>query len=300
VLAAVGAVAGYLLGSGGSDSGESAEPLANSASAGTIGLSFPASWKRVSEQPDIPGMSFEEPVVLAPAGRGRSHLVAGQVAAGGPALLPAKFVARLPGGAPEGEPVRLNGMEALRYDSLAPRGLDGKLQLFAVPTNRGVATVACVAGGARAADFRRDCESVATTLELAGAKAYPLGPTADYARTLSDAMARLDKARGSATKKLQQADNPDEQAAAAKALSAAYLRAGKTLAGAEVSPTSAAANRALSRALKATALAYLRAANAAQANDGDAYAAARSALKEANASASRAQSQLNRLGYDLS
>jgi hypothetical protein len=169
-----------------------------------------------------------------------------------------------------------------------------------VPTDHGVATVACSAPrGPKAADFRRDCESVAATLELAGSRAYPLGPSESYARTLGKVMTRLDGARSAGVGKLRGASTREAQAAAAKALEAAYLRASRALAGARVSPADAAANRSLSEALKQVALAYSRAATAAGAGDTQAYSAAGGALTAAQAKLRRGLSGLERLGYVL-
>ena len=62
--------------------------LTNSASAGSLGLSFPSDWKRVNEAPGIPGMRFSQPIVLEPRGAPDARLVAGDVDASGPTLLP--------------------------------------------------------------------------------------------------------------------------------------------------------------------------------------------------------------------
>jgi hypothetical protein len=222
------------------------------------------------------------------------------VAASGPALLPAPLLARLPGEAPDGEPVRLGRLQALRYEGLAPRGLDGRLQLYAVPTDGGVATVACSApAGAAGENFLSDCEGVATTLELAGAGAYPLGPSPAYARRLRTVLTTLGRARRSGTARLRQADTPDAQAAAADALESAHLRAARALEDAEVSPADAAAHRLLTHALEGTALSYKRAADAARAGDEDAYAAAGRGLRTEQAELRRALSGLERLGYVL-
>ena len=300
VLGVAAAAAGYLIGSGGGDSEEPSEPFTSSASAGTVGLSFPAGWQRVSEPPGIPGMRFDDPLVLEPQGQGRARLVAGQVPASGPALLPTQFLGRLPGGAPTGEPVRLNRLQALRYEGLTPQGVDGQLQVYAVPTDRGVATVACTApAGAAGDDFRRDCEGVATTLKLAGATAYPLGPSPAYARRLRTVLTTLGPAQRSGAARLRRADTPEAQAAAADALESAYLRAARALEDAKVSPADAAANRALAHALEGTALAYQRAAGAARAGDEDPYSAAGRALETEQAELRRALSSLERLGYVL-
>jgi hypothetical protein len=300
VLGVAAAAGGYAIGSGGGEPEEPSEPFTSSASAGSVGLSFPASWRRVDESPGIPGMRFEDPIVLEPQGQRRTRLVAGQVAASGPALLPGQFLARLAGGAPESEPVRLSRLQALSYEGLAPRGLDGQLQVYAVPTDRGVATVTCSApAGAAGADFRRDCEGVATTLELAGARAYPLGPSPAYARRLRTVLTALGPARRSGAARLRSADTPDAQAAAADALGSTHLRAARALENAKVSPADAAANRALSHALEGTALAYRRAADAARAGEDDTYAAAGRALRTEQAELRQALSSLERLGYAL-
>jgi predicted Ser/Thr protein kinase len=298
-LAAAAAVGGFLAGRGGGGS-EDAEAFANTASAGSIGLSFPASWERVSEPGGVPGVRFRDPLVLAPTNPARARLVAGQVAQTGPDLLAPALVARLPGGAPNGEPVELNGVEALRYSGLTPRGVDGELQLYAVPTDRGVATVACTApAGPQAADFRRDCEGVATTLELTGAEPYPLGPSEAYAERLRGVMTRLERTRRSGTARLRQADTPEAQAAAADALASAYLRAGRTLASAEVSPADAAANRALAHALQGTGRGYQRAADAARSGDAGEYAAAGRAVRTEQRELRPALAALEERGYSL-
>ena len=299
-LAAGAAVAGFLIGSGGGGSEEPGAAFTNTASAGSIGLSFPAGWKRVSEEPNVPGVRFRDPLVLAPDAPAQARLVAGNVAASGPTLLSAGLLGRLAGGAPEGEPVRLNDLEALRYRALEPRDLAGQLQLYAVPTTRGVATVACIApGGAQAEGFRRDCESVAATLELAGAEPYPLGPSAEYASSLRGVTSRLAAARRTGTESLRGAETPGAQAEALSGLAGGYRRAASAVADTKVSPADRAANLALSAALERTQSGYARAAEAARAGDGEAYAAAGQAVRAGQRALDRALARLERLGYVL-
>jgi len=299
-LTAGAAVAGFLIGSGGGGSEQPGAAFTNTASAGSIGLSFPAGWKRVSEEPNVPGVRFRDPLVLAPDAPAQARLVAGNVAASGPALLSSGLLGRLSGGAPEGDPVRLNDLEALRYRGLEPRELAGQLQLYAVPTTRGVATVACIApGGAQAAGFRRDCESVAATLELAGAEPYPLGPSTEYASRLRGVTSRLAAARRTGTERLRRAETADAQAAALSALAGGYRRAASAVADTKVSPADRAANLALSGALERTRSGYARAAEAAGAGDGEAYAAAGQAVRAGQSALGRALARLERLGYVL-
>jgi predicted Ser/Thr protein kinase len=302
VLSGAAALGGFLIGSGGSDSEQAAGPsFGSSASAGSIELSFPDGWRRVSEEPEVPGVRFKDPIVLAAGSPRSARLVAGQVAATGPALLSAGLTRRLAGGSPGGQPVRLGGVQALRYRGLEPRGLAGALHLYAVPTTRGVATIACTGpAGAQGAAFRRDCEGVATMLRLRGAEPYPLGPRPEYARSLGRTLGTLDRAVSSGAAALRAADTPDAQAAAAGGLAGSYRRAGDAVSATETSPTEAAANRSLARALERTGSAYAAAADAARANDDAAYADAGRAVSKERGAVRRALEGFERLGYVFS
>ena len=300
-LGVAGAVGGYLLGSGGSDPEPAGEALTNSASAGSIELSFPDGWRRVSEDPGVPGVRFKDPIVLAADAPRGARLVAGQVNATGPALLSSGLVGRLPGDPGEGRPVRLNDVAALYYRGLRPRGQQGALQVYAVPTTGGVATIACTtSAGAQAADFWSDCESVATTFRLTGAEPYPLGPRQEYADSLRKTLGELARARRAGTAKLSQAGTPEAQAAAASALAGSYRRAGDAVEAIETSPADRAANGTLASALMHTASAYAAAAEAARAGDEAAYADAQRALRAGQARIPRSLRAFEQLGYVLS
>ena len=164
-----------------------------------------------------------------------------------------------------------------------------------------MATVACTApAGAAGDDFRRDCEGVATTLELAGATAYPLGPSPAYARRLRTVLTTLGPARALRRRRgCEGRTRPTRRPLRRTRSRAPHLRAARALEDAKVSPADAAANRALAHALEGTALAYQRAADAARAGDEDAYAAAGRALRTEQAELRRALSGLERLGYVL-
>ena len=304
LIAALGvaaAVGGYLIGSGGSESQSTPDPFTNSASAGSIELSFPSGWRRVSEQSPVPGVRFQDPMVLAADSPRGARLAAGQVRAVGAALLSSGLLARLPEQSPDGQPARLNDLEALSYAALEPRGLDGRLTLFAVPTSAGVATIACTApAGRAAADFRRDCESVATTLRLNGAEPYTLGPQPDYAGRLGAILEKLDEESRSGSAKLRKADAPGAQAAAAAELAGSYRRAGDAVEALDTSPADRVANGSLAAALTHTGSAYAKAAEAARSGDETAYADADRALRASQATLQRSLSRFEQLGYDLS
>jgi hypothetical protein len=174
-VGALAALAGFIAGGAGTGGDDAGDAFRNSASAGSVELEFPDGWKRVAERPRVPGVRFKDALVLTKESQPGARLAAGQVEASGPSLLAAGLSHRLPGGAPAGDPVRLGRLQALSYHGLKPSGAAGELQLYAVPTSGGVATIACSApAGAEAGAFRRDCERIASTLRLIGAKPYPL------------------------------------------------------------------------------------------------------------------------------
>ena len=299
-LLAVAAVAGFVLGGSGSDSGsEPAADFANSASAGSIELSFPADWERASSNADLPGLDLTDPMTLAPQGEEGDSLTAGTAAAVGATLLPAGLVRRLPE-APEGQPVRLGELEAYRHAGLRPRGFDDQLTVYVVPTTGGVATVACRARAGASADFLESCERVAATLELSGIESLPLGPSEEYARVLGEVLGAVGAARRSAGTTLREADTRPAQARAARSLSRAHGVAANALARATTGPADRAANASIVGALRRLRGGYAQLAAAADRGDGGAYSATSGAIGAAEERLQRSLAALERLGYDVS
>ena len=300
VAAVLLAIVGYLAGNSGSS--EERPELASSASAGSLGLSFPVGWKRVQENPGIPGIKFSQPIVLAAAtGPGeQERAIAGMVEASGPTLLPSAFLKRLDREPGRTDPVRLGKLQAYRYSGLEPKGFRRALTLYAAPTSRGVATVACTSAPSGGAPFLRDCEEAATTLSLSGAKALPLGPSAAYADRLGRALRDLDAGLKAGAKKLRAADTPSAQAAAASALGQPYERAARAISRTTVSPADRKASASLVGALRGLARDYREAASSARVGDSAAYAAAGSALRRDGARLRKALKALEALGYSVS
>jgi hypothetical protein len=288
-LAAAGFVAG---GSGSEDTGIEFD---RSASAGSLAVSFPSPWERLTEQPQVPRIELSDPLVVASGPDGR--LEAGLVAAGGPTLLPEGFRKLLPEAPPRGEPVRLGKLQAYRYAGLEPKGVDRPLTLYTVPTSGGVATIVCSARGQGAAELLDECEAAATTLELSGVKAFALGPNQAYADSLAEVLGELGAARIGGEGALRRAGTQDDQGAAAARLADAYAAASRALARVRVSPADAEANSALVAGLRQTAGAYRRAASAARQGAAAAYAAARADVRRGGARLELALKRLERLGY---
>jgi hypothetical protein len=223
--------------------------------------------------------------------------VAGQIDGSGPTLLPEKFVRRLPREPSRDDTVRLGRLQAYRYAGLAPEGAAERVTVYASPTSEGVAAVACVAAPRVIAEFGPECERVATTLELSGAKPLPLGPREAYAKAVGAAFERLDEEAGAAAKRLRAADTPSAQSGAAGDLADAYRAAARSVSGAPAGPYEDAANSRLAASLRALTSAYARAAAAARDGDDRGYAAASRAVRRGAADLRRAQGGLRRLGY---
>ena len=144
---------------------EPGEPARGVAVGGAVALSFPADeWEASQQAPDLPGLELDDPVVLRSADDGAATLAAGLGReARGPRLLPPALLALLER-TPRREAVRLGSITALRYRNLDHRQVPGELTIYAIPTTRGVATIACSAAGPDARERLAECEAVATTV----------------------------------------------------------------------------------------------------------------------------------------
>jgi hypothetical protein len=276
-------VVGYLVGSSGKSSTDTPANT-SSASAGAITITFPDTWQKVDSAPPIPGLTFKDPISLAPkGGPAVGALTAGTITASDASLLPASFKKQLSGGAPKGDPVQLGSLKAYRYTGLKPNNYPQQLTLYTVPTDSGVAAVACSATAAQAATVLPECERAASTLTLSGAKGVDLGVPAGYSKALNGAIQRLQSERAAALKKLKAAKSPAQQATAARQAGAAYAAAARTLASQSGGPQVDAANTAIIAALRQGAAGYGLMAAGAAGNDSGKYRTGVSQVKKADA-----------------
>jgi hypothetical protein len=297
-VAAIAVAAGLLLGKPDDSTpapAPSAPSLSSSAANDAVALSFPATWSRADHAPALDGLDLARPVALTAGARG-TGVVAGRTAATGPALLPAAFVKQLPD-RPAAERVRLGELQALRYRDLRPGGSATALTVFAVPTARGVATVACHAPAAAAAAFRADCERVAASLKLSGTKPYGLGPQEPYARGVDRALTALAASRGRDRRALASARTQGGQSRLAGALARDHDRAATALAQLAVSPADARAHAALVAAVRRSRDGYARMARAARRHDAKGFAAGERAVRDGDARLRAALAALKDLGY---
>ena len=206
---------------------------------------------------------------------------------------------RCRGALPRPAAVALGALNADRYSGLRVRGVAGKMIVYAVPTSAGVATLACTVGtaAASAGAGATECGQVAATLRVVAARAYPLGPSADYARVLSSTFATLRAAVANASGRLRAATTPSGQAQAARRLAAAYSTAETAVSAAAVSPRDRDANAALAASLGQLAAGYTLSARAAGSADTTGYRQARDRIAAGSASLRRALAGLSALGY---
>ena len=266
---------------------------------GQIALTVPGQWQRLASAPRVPGLRIADPIAVAPPGGRGAALVAGRIEPSGAVLLPAPLLRRLADPPANDDTVALGELQAYRYAGLAPRGFDGRINVYSVPTTAGIASVACVSP-ARAEEFLAACERVASTLELDRGKPVPLGPDRRYAARLDRAIGKLNRARAADRARLQGARTPAGQARTAGGLAAAYREAATSLArGAVLNPAEQQANRQIVAALRNTQAAYTRMAAGARAADRGRYNAARAAVVRGEAEVQRGVKSLEPLGYLL-
>ena len=169
--------------------------------------------------------------------------------------------------------------------------------MYTTPTTAGVATVVCSAGAQAATQPLEECEAVAATLELAGARSFPVGPSEDYARALGDVFDKLASDTREPQAALEDAGTASAQGAAADRLASAYTEAVGVLNDTQVSPADGDAHGEIIDAVNSIAGAYRRLADAAGAGDSGGYASATDAIDRGGRRLTKALGSLEELGY---
>jgi hypothetical protein len=263
------------------------------ASAGPVRLAAPTDWRPSASPGTLAGLGLADPVVLAPS-TGRARLAAGMTTPRAAVAL----VARLHAAPPAGELVALGRIEARRYRAARVPGLAGPATLYVAPADVGVATVACLTGGASTAgSFMSRCERVAASLRLVQGRFRPAGPSGRQAAGMRRALRRLNAARSSYRSRLARSRSAVQQAAAARTVARAHLRAGRSVRSLALTGLAQPGRRAAIGALERSAAAYRDAARAAARGESGGYARARRSALAADAALRRALGMLRVVGY---
>jgi hypothetical protein len=300
-LLVLAAICGYLLGQG-RHRGPALEAVRNASNA-SAALEYPrgAGWRPASRTPTIAGLSFSQPLVLAPGGDPTSAaLVAGDLANPGWLPLPAAFLAQARGW-PKTEIVGLENTEAYKYSGVEKAAGGKAFTIYTIPSSSArQATVLCYAPPADAAAMAT-CEEIAATFIAS----YPTGevpiadliPTASYAHEVSALLARVEQLRAALREGI---GGLAAQATVAQlSLRLAGGIAGATTALSQVKPPVAAeqVHAALLSALSSTRQAYSALAAAASAGSQADYATARGRISAAEANLDNVLGAFSLLGY---
>ena len=183
-----------------------------------MALKVPAGWSDSGEAPQVPG--FAEGAISAGGPKGGAVVFGKADDTAANSTLLAGDLRQVAGDLPEKTPVDIaGGAQAARYAAL-PIGDGNKATVYAVPTDAGVATLACTADEAT-------CDKIASSLEITEGKAFPVGPSEAYQGDVEGILAKLDKAEKSAASKLKSAERRTTQAAATSRLARRVLRRGR-------------------------------------------------------------------------
>jgi serine/threonine protein kinase len=272
--------------------------LTQTASAGSISISYPPDWRRTTAgEPGSESLGLSEPITLTPRRAGGS-LIVGITRSTNPALLPTALMSRL-STPPPGANVRLGSYVYRRYLDVLPQGSSAPENVYALATTSGAVIAVCAAGTANAPAFAATCERSVASLRIASTSILPLSGNPTFANRLSAIVRQLSAARAAANSKLLAASRPAEQAAAAGALARAHRDAATAAGALESGPAGAGAKMAIATALGQLADAYSSLAAAAARSDKSRYNAARQAVARSDSALADAFAQLRRDGYSV-
>jgi len=287
VAIAAGA-AGFVVAGALEDSPATSSP----ASAGRLRLAVPADWRPSTPPAATSILRPADALVLAAPESSGTMLIAGTATAGASVELLRGLDVR----PPSGQLVSLGPTQARRYRTRSPTGT-GPMTLYLAPTDRGVATVACLATSTAAASFLPRCDRVAASLRLAEGRFTPAAASPRQATGLARAFGRLNAARTTYRLQVRRTRTGAGQAAAARTLSRAHAREASALRSLVLTGLARPGGRASLRGLERAAAAYRALAAAAARGDRRGYSTARGSALAADLRIRRAVGMLRVVGY---
>ena len=273
VVALVAALGGWLVAEKIAADPATVSSISKELRAGPARLKVSTDWAEVRRPPTLPGLAGA-PAWTPYSGLATTVSVA-LVPADDQALMPSKMVESLGGALPRPERARVVGLEARAYRGV--RSGQSVLDVYAIPTTRGVLTLVCSArtGAPEAPTW---CLNGLDSITVSGAQ--PLKPAADtaYRMRAPAVLKKLDAARVSERKALRRAKGPVGQERSAMRLYRAHRAAAEALG--PLAPDKSAPER-LVTSLRDTARAYRALGNAAERGSKRAWARARSEVARA-------------------
>jgi hypothetical protein len=193
--------------------------------AGPARLKVSAGWARATRPPALPGLA-NAPAYTPYSGLTTTVSVA-LLPADSASLVPADLVTKADGGLPKAETARVVGLQARAYRGV--RTGDSVLDIYAIPTTRGVLTLVCTArsGSEEAPTW---CLEGLDQITVEGAKPITLNAGTAYRMRAPSTIKGLDAVRVRERVALRRAKGPVGQERAAKTLWLAYAAAADELA----------------------------------------------------------------------
>ncbi|HEX7297941.1 MAG TPA: hypothetical protein VF257_02975 [Solirubrobacteraceae bacterium] len=198
-------------------------PAAATATAFAVGdleLALPDGWREVRSGPVVPGFDPARTRFVASVS---SQVAFALLPPESPTLLPAALAARQDAAALAPRILRAGDVQAYHY--VTAIGANRVIDVFAAPTTRGTATVAC----STSVYELGECQSVVAGMHLARGSFLPPSPDAAFLERLPDAMATLNADRATLRARLAQAATPAAGARVANRLAVSYASAGRAL-----------------------------------------------------------------------
>jgi hypothetical protein len=237
-----------------------APPAVSTLAAGDLRLTLPDGWAAVRTGPEVPGFQGAR---TAFARSWNADVAIALLPAARPSLLPAQLDAAKSLASSRPRIARAGALRAYHYVR-APKG-ERVVDVVAVPTTQGVATIAC----SSAVPAPGECDMALGGLRLARGSFLPLDADAAFLAGLPTVAARLDAERVRLRARLEDAALAEEAARAADGLAGAYAAAGRALRPLVAQHGAAAATVRLLGALRAR---YRELAGALRAGDRIAFA----------------------------
>lgn len=216
--AVLGAVVAWTLHGDARDApaGAAVAPAVRALAVGDLRLALPDGWTPVARGPKIPGFSGARAVYARSYG---ATVAIALVPATDPSLLPAKFAAAA------GHPSVVNAGPLHAYHYVTGWGTGRELHVYAAPTTRGIATVACANS-----DFTPgECDLAVRGLRVASGGFLPLNEESAFLERLPAVVGKLDDQRRRLRGRLARAVISEGGARAADGLAVAYAAAGRAL-----------------------------------------------------------------------
>lgn len=188
--------------------------------AGDVRLTLPDEYKRVATGASIPGFPRERTTFVSTLSTDAAIAVLPPASA---SLLPTELAKARGANAPGPRPQRLGSVQAYHY--VVSLNANRVVDVFAVPTTQGTATVAC----STTVYELGECQTVVAALRLAKGSFLPLSTSAAFLERLPQTIAQLNAQRTTLRQDLAAASTPQGSAGVADRLSAAYAQAASAL-----------------------------------------------------------------------